>query len=124
LSEGIHTMRIEVVDKAGNMMNIGEYTFTIDTTAPTVMINLPEEGFTYPMGIVNCSGTFSEVCSSVSGTVVPNPVEGDYTPGSVSLTNWNYPTSPLSTGTYTLSVKAVDLAGNMSVPVTRMFLVE
>jgi len=124
LSDGSYTLTAKAYDAAGNIGTSSSVSVTVkntvaDTTAPTVSISSPAASATV-------SGT-ATVTTTASDNVGVSKVEF-YVNGALQATDtatpysfsWN--TSSLTNGSYTLSAKAYDAAGNVkqstSVPVT------
>lgn len=60
LSEGLHTVTVDVSDEVGNAAETVSWSFTVDTIKPTVAVNLsPEPPYTAE-GIITFTLTFSE----------------------------------------------------------------
>jgi len=124
LSDGSYTLTAKAYDAAGNMGTSSNVSVTVkntvaDTTAPTVAISSPAASATV-------SGT-ATVTTTASDNVGVSKVEF-YVNGALQATdtatpyNFSWNTSSLTNGSYTLSAKAYDAAGNVkqstSVPVT------
>jgi len=116
-SDGTHVFYVKAKDNAGNVGNYGSHTFYIDTVAPSN----PDENSTNPaIGVWTTDNTVyvewtgaSDDRSDVNGygiwwrTTAPgNPSE------TLDTTNSDLTSEELSDGTWYLSIKAVDNAGN------------
>lgn len=121
LSEGVHTLRIETVDRAGRVTAIPEYTFTVDTIAPVVTVTQPvnnqniiaTSNFALEATVVDAFGI-----TSVQYTI-DGGVNGSGTLTFVSGNTWSaMPQAPSDTTTHSVGVFAVDSAGNISPQVT------
>ncbi|HEX8697798.1 MAG TPA: Ig-like domain-containing protein, partial [Myxococcaceae bacterium] len=111
LAEGPHMVRATATDAAGNTSaNSNTNTFTVDTTAPTVVVLTPAEGSTTGDSTPTYSGTVD------AGNTVTITVDG--TPlgtATVNGTTWTFtPTVPLADGPHTVTATATDAAGNSS----------
>lgn len=116
LSEGTHSFSVEATDEAGNA-STAVVTFTIDLTAPTASIaGGPAEG-----AQSNDSTPTFTLTSSEPGTFECSVDDGAYAPCSSPFS----PTlgSPLE-GAHTISVRAIDAAGNPSAAATRSWTVD
>ncbi|QDE70500.1 cell envelope biogenesis protein OmpA [Myxococcus xanthus] len=122
LPDGAQTLAVRAVDAAGNVdPTPAEYTWTVDTEAPVVVITTPADGAVLDVPVVTYSGT-TEPGSTVTvvvdgvtvGTVVADPSG-----------NWSLPVGDtLSEGPHTVSVTAEDEAGNTGTTVTHTFTVD
>lgn len=73
LSEGLHTVTVDVSDKVGNPAETASWSFTVDTVHPTVVIGLdPEPPYTAE-GTITFTLTFSE---DMDTTVAPSVTFG------------------------------------------------
>ncbi|MFP2912310.1 Ig-like domain-containing protein, partial [Pyxidicoccus sp. 3LFB2] len=122
-AEGEHTLAVRAVDAAGNVdPTPATYTWTVDVTAPVVpVITGPANGAELNSGNVTITGTAdgaTSVTLTVGGaTYGPIPVDAQG--------NWTFtPPVTLADGPYTISVVAVDGAGNTSAPATSTFTVD
>ncbi|MDA8101278.1 MAG: Ig-like domain-containing protein, partial [Nitrospiraceae bacterium] len=98
LPEGVHTVRVEAVDSAGNRGS-SEVTFTIDMTAPVVTISSPQAGTgnnNHPL--LNFTTSDGSVVVKVDGIIV-SKISGDLL-------------DALSDGPHAITVEAIDVAGN------------
>ena len=97
LSDGTHALRVEATDANGT--GFAEKTFTVDTIAPTVVINSPIAG---AINTKSPALTYTVSDGSISVKVDGNVVS------KVSGTTLD----PLPDGTHTLRVESTDGAGN------------
>ena len=108
LAEGSHLVKLKVTDNAGNF-NETSVTFTVDKTAPTMIVNSPLGK--YVACNASVSLTFNEAMneSSVNATI-------NGTAGAISWRGNNAVLTPSRSlaydTTYTVSVSGKDLAGN------------
>ncbi len=107
LAEGQHTVTATATDAAGNTASDSN-TFTVDTTAPTVVVTTPAEGSRTNDTTPAYSGTVeagATVVITVDGMVLGN--------ATVTGTTWTFtPTVPLGEGSHTVMATATDAAGN------------
>ncbi|MCP3145283.1 Ig-like domain-containing protein, partial [Pyxidicoccus xibeiensis] len=122
-AEGNHTLAVRAVDTAGNVdPTPATYAWTVDLTpTPAPVIVTPANGAVLDSGIVTITGTATDATSvtlTLDGvTYGPIPVDG--------AGNWSFtPPVTLGDGPYTISVVAVDSAGNISAPATSTFTVD
>jgi len=112
LAAGSYTLTARAYDAAGNVGESGAVTVTVvnDTTAPTVALTSPASGATL-------SGTVA-IAASASDNVGVSRVEF-YANGSllsasnVAPYSYSWNTAGVSNGSYTLSARAYDSAGNV-----------
>jgi len=116
-NNGTYTLTARARDAAGNTTTSAPVTVTIDNTAPTVSLSAPANGATVA-GTVTLTAAAADN-TGVTGVqfLVNNIVIADDTSGPYSL---SVPTTAANNGTYTLTARARDAAGNTttSAPVT------
>lgn len=95
-----------VVDAAGDTNSV-KVTLNIDLTAPTVSIGSPANGAFLTSSPTSVTGSISDSLSGIA-SVTCNGTNGTVQGGSYSCS------VPLNGGTDTVSVKATDVAGNIS----------
>lgn len=118
LTDGSHTVVLNITDNDGNTATAVSRTFTIDTVPPTLSITTPANATTYTnvssltvVGVTN-DATSSPVTATVNGTAVTVDASGNF---SKTLT--------LTTGSNTITVIATDAAGKTST-VTRTVVLD
>ncbi len=106
---GSHTITATATDTAGNSAT-ATVTLAFDTTAPIVFVTAPANGLTTNHSSVVVSGTVDDVTAIVlvNGIVVHPNAQGA----------WSVPIALLE-GSNTITVSAMDPAGNMATAVTR-----
>src|SRR3990172_567816 len=107
LSEGQHTVTVNVADRANNPASLSWY-FTIDMTLPVVAITTPQNGAVLNTPQIAVSGTVNEPVTSVTINNTPAQVSG--LTFSLSL--------GLSEGQNTITAIATDRAGNSGTSTT------
>jgi len=109
LSDGDYFLGITAVDKAGNSLSILLFYITIDNTNPSAMINAPvNHGFVHDEVIINITATDDNLGKAqlyISGTSVAT-----WTTSGTHTYAWN--TTACTDGTYTITLKVQDKAGN------------
>ena len=121
LVEGVHVFEATGVDGAGNSLATPPISVTtvVDTVPPVVNITSSPPRFT---NLVNHT-----VCVSLAdatATLASTTLTLDGTPLNISLTTGCVNVTALSEGNHTLIASAVDLAGNVAVPVFVWFVVD
>jgi len=116
LTEGSHTITIDVQDNDGNAATQAVVTFTVDITAPALNVSAPTEGLITNNASVTVSGTTTDVTSTpVTITIKVNGVDQ----GPVTVTSGSFSkTVTLNEGSNTIEVKATDASG-LTTTVTR-----
>ncbi len=128
LAFGSHQLRVTVSDRSGNPMPAAQWSFSVvDTTPPQLSDVRPDDGSAgsdrtpaISVAIADPDGSGvdpSTIVMAVDGTDVS--ASGTFAGGRFTYT----PTVPLGFATHTVSVRAADLGGNVSAPVTWSFVV-
>ncbi len=109
LSDGAHTVTINVSDNDGNAATQASRTYTVDTVPPVLNVTNPSDSFITNTAAMMVQGsTNDETSSPVTVTVKLNGVDQ----GSVSITNGNFSKSiTLANGSNTIIVTSKDTAG-------------
>lgn len=110
LTDGSHTVTINVSDYDGNASTQASVTFTVDTVAPTLNVTAPAAGHVTNTANQNVVGTTSDATSSpVTVTVKLNGVDQ----GTVTVDgSGNFSkTITLASGSNTIIVRSTDAAG-------------
>jgi len=124
VSDGTHTIEARATDSNGLNSDAVSVTVVVDNTAPTVTITSPSDG-DYVAGTVTIEGTASD---PNSGTVATVEVRVEDSSGNAVVdwtaaggtTNWSYnwDTSGLADGGYTIKARATDAQNNTSAAVS------
>lgn len=123
LSDGSHTVNVNIQDNDGNAAAQASRSFTVDTVPPTLSITAPAEGITYKnTAALTVSGTTNDSTSSpVTITIKLN----SFDQGTVTVDgNGGFSKSiTLTEGSNTIEVKATDKAGKATT-VTRTVILD
>lgn len=113
LSDGAHTVTINVSDNDGNAATQASRTYTVDTVPPVLNVTNPSDGFiTNTAAMMVHGSTNDETSSPVTVTIKLNGVDQ----GAVSITNGNFSKSiTLANGSNTIVVTSKDAAGRETV---------
>jgi len=112
LTNGEHTIKVEVSDHDGNAAAVKTVSFTVDTVPPTLSVTAPVEGFVTNQASLVVSGVTNDVTSKPVTVTVNGSAATVGENGSWSKT------ITLSPGANTITVIATDKAGK-STTVTR-----
>jgi len=123
--DGAYTIFATATDAAGNTStSSGSLNFTVDTTAPSAP-GTPDLAAGSDTGSSSTDNNTSDTTPTVTGTAEANSsvevfVDGvsDGTTTADGEGNWSFDVGALVAGTYTITAKATDAAGNVSVAST------
>lgn len=109
LSDGSHTVNINVSDNDGNAATQASRTYIIDTVSPVLNITSPEDNFITNKASLIVQGTTNDSTSSpVTVTIKLNGVDQ----GPVTVSNGSFTKSlTLTEGSNTIVVRSTDAAG-------------
>jgi len=109
LSDGSHTVTINVSDNDNNAATQASRTYTVDTVAPTLNITSPADNFITNNAALTVQGSTNDSTSSpVTVTIKLNGVDQ----GTVTVTGGNFSKAlTLATGSNTIVVRSTDAAG-------------
>lgn len=112
LTDGVHTVTIDVSDFDGNTATQVSRSYTIDTVPPVLNITSPTNNFITNTAALVVAGSTNDVTSSaVTITIKLNGVDQ----GSVPVTSGNFSKSIiLANGANTIIVTATDTAGKVT----------
>lgn len=123
LSDGIHSVTVDIQDNDGNASTQASRNFTVDTVPPTLSVTTPAEGTTYRnTAALSVAGTTNDSTSSpVTITIKLNGADQ----GAVTVDGGgNFSKSvTLVEGNNTIEVKATDKAGKTTI-VTRTVVLD
>lgn len=113
LSDGSHTVTVDIKDHDGNTAKQKSTTYKVDTVPPTLNITAPAEGFITATASLNIVGKTNDATSSpVSVTIKLNGTDqGSVTVGSDGAFSKSV---TLTEGSNTIVVTATDAAGKTS----------
>ncbi len=109
LSDGSHTVTINISDNDGNAATQASRSYTVDTVAPTLNITSPADNFITNNAALTVQGSTNDSTSSpVTVTIKLNGVDQ----GTVTVTGGNFSKAlTLATGSNTIVVRSTDAAG-------------
>jgi hypothetical protein len=113
ISDGGHTVTINVADNDGNTATQKSVNYTIDTIPPTLSVSAPADNLKTNLASCTVMGTTNDATSSpVTITIKLNDIDQ----GAISVDgSGNFSkTVNLTTGTNTIVVKATDAAGKFT----------
>ncbi|UBF30067.1 Ig-like domain-containing protein (plasmid) [Kovacikia minuta CCNUW1] len=108
LSQGAHTLHLQAEDEQGNLSELFDLTFNLDTQAPIAPVNLSWTAVGTTAVKISGSAEAGALVELYEGTDLIAETYADATG------NWRVTTSQLRNGTHSLSATATDLAGNTS----------
>ena len=134
LGDGSYTVVASQSDQNGNIGTSAPVTFTIDTTvddttAPTVVINSPDDGDTVDTEapvISGSAGTAAEDAAAVTVTVTPSSSTGavQTLTGSIAADgSWSVTPAALAEGSYSAVATQADASGNIGTSAAVTFTV-
>lgn len=118
LTQGNHTFFVQAIDSAGNISSIQSYSWTIDTTLPTLSISNPSNNGTILQTSALSTFSISGSCSEDGGSV---DLSGSFTATIPCIgSSWSkiIDLTGLNDGTLSITANHTDVAGN-TVTVTR-----
>jgi hypothetical protein len=109
LSDGSHTVTINVSDNDNNAATQASRTYTVDTVAPTLNITSPADNFITNNASLTVQGSTNDATSSpVTVTIKLNGADQ----GAVTVTGGNFSKAiTLANGSNTIVVRSTDAAG-------------
>jgi hypothetical protein len=130
--DGVHEVRINATDYAGNTGYAGPVSITGDSTPPSITVTSPIPSNTYN-GTIIISATITDVSPIDNNSVyaiITGPVS--YNSGKINLTylggfyteNWDSSTSTDGDGNYTIQIYANDTLANQQTSSAVLFIVE
>ncbi|HEX8433612.1 Ig-like domain-containing protein [Archangium sp.] len=122
VADGAHTLTVKATDGAGNARASAEVAVTVDNTAPVTALSAPAQN-----GSVRGTVPVSATASDAGGVERVEFYADGALLGTASVVPYgvSWDTTALSTGsTVTLTTRAYDLAGNVSVSASRTVTVD
>ncbi|MBE9010645.1 putative Ig domain-containing protein, partial [Pseudanabaenaceae cyanobacterium LEGE 13415] len=121
LIDGVHSLKLQAIDQAGNASAIFELTFTLDTKAPT--ISSPDLIAASDSGRSNTDNLTSTSRPTLEGIAEAGAIvrlyQNNQLIGQAIATEtgaWAFQVAPLNDGQYSFTTTAEDAAGNVSLP--------
>lgn len=119
LTDRVHTMMVTATDIAGNKSGTSSYSWRVDTVAPTMpQLTSPESAVTS-----NTNAAFNFLSSDSNGSGIAR-YECTLDVSAPVTCAPTYIVSGLKDGNHTMSVIAIDVAGNRSTPATLSWRVD
>lgn len=118
LAAGAHSVQIRAIDNAGNVGNATTYSWTIDTTAPSITLSSTPAVLT---SSTSASFSFSATDSG-GGSIASYSCKLDSSSYTLCTSPQTY--SGLSAGTHQFYVTATDSVGNTSTPATYSWTID
>lgn len=118
--EGTNTITVMAIASTG-LSNSVSLKVVKDTLSPSVSISTPTNNRLFSSDAVVSSGTASDSGSGIKNVKIG--INGNYVNGSYANGSWTS-TFNYADGSYTLSVYAVDKAGNQSTSATRQIMID
>jgi hypothetical protein len=121
LSSGTGTLSVRTIDLAGNTTAGSGHTYTLDTTAPTAVATVTalsadtgfsSSDFDTKTAAQTVTGTFTGTLGAGESIQVTADGGTTWFTATTGSGTWSAPGVTLSSGTNTLSVRTIDLAGN------------
>jgi hypothetical protein len=121
LAAGAHSFNVEAIDEAGNVSSPANFSWTIDTTPPTVSVTVPASG-------ASVSGTLAVTASASDNVGVASvqfKLDGADLGSADTTSPYSYSlnTATLSNGSHTVLAIATDTSGNTTTSSTVTFTV-
>ena len=117
LTDGSHTFSVRATDTAANTSTVSSFTWSVDTTPPTVIIG------SKPTSLNNlASGSFSFSATDMTGTISSYSCSLNGASSSSCTSPFSF--SGLVGGTHNFSVTAKDNAGNVSAPASYSWTID
>ncbi|XTZ40198.1 Ig-like domain-containing protein [Salmonella enterica] len=134
LTDGSYEYRVRVVDVAGNVGSFDTHTVVVDTTAPTQVVTFTSinddtgrsaSDFVTSDTTLTIHGELGSALAADETLQISIDNGVTWTPLTVSGNQWSYSDSrTLTDGSYDYQVRVIDVAGNVSQPVTQTVVVD
>ncbi|MEK7448134.1 MAG: Ig-like domain-containing protein, partial [Planctomycetota bacterium] len=123
LSEGTHTVNVDISDKAGNPAAPLKWSFTVDTITPVITVMNPPDGSTIDTNTPEIVISYSDATSGIAAETFNILINGVDKTASFTLTQhearYQIPaTERLSEGTNVLTAQIKDKTGNIGLAVS------
>ena len=117
-----NTLKVRVVDTAGNSGTVASQAYVLDQSAPsastTALASASDTGSSSSDGITSVTTPVINGVSEAGASITLYDTDGTTVLGTTTADgsgNWSITSSTLSESTHTLTVKVTDVAGNVSV---------
>lgn len=124
LSNGVHDLEARAGDLAGNTKTVPG-TLRVDTNSP-ISLFTSHTSNTVVAGVVKLSGQSSDAISGLLSAEVSTDGGATWNAATLSGGTWSYDwdTTVLQNGTYTVKMRAMDMAGNRENPILLPLIVD
>jgi alpha-tubulin suppressor-like RCC1 family protein len=118
LTDGVHTFSVRAVDGASNISSLSTYTWTVDTASPTIVFtSTPVNPSAFN------TANFQFTASDAGGTGISN-IQCKLDAGAYAPCTSPKNLAGLSEGSHTFTIKAADVAGNLSAPQSLTWVID
>jgi hypothetical protein len=118
ITDGVHTWNIRAFDSDRVQTNSSTFTFTVDTTPPSVNIVIPEQGQTFTTTTIPLNFSISDATIGVSSCWYKNDTDAN----NITITNCQNITFTQSAGSHVLYFWANDTLNNV-INITRNYAI-
>lgn len=113
LSDGAHTIHAQATDAAGNVSASTSISVSVDTTAPTISITSPTNGYTTNSSAsITVHGTSSDPNGGTVASVKIKVDNGSWINATGTTSSWTASTGTLSSWDHAITAEAIDAYGN------------
>ncbi|WP_144060725.1 choice-of-anchor D domain-containing protein [Salinarchaeum sp. Harcht-Bsk1] len=116
-ADGVHQLDVNASDAAGNANDTAAGSVTLDTTAPSVSITTPMEGYALNGSNLTVTGTVSDQFAGVQSVAFDDGTGWTDVGFDRGAGTWNATITNLSAGAHTYRVRATDDVSHVSAPI-------